>query len=83
MLILTRKLNEAIQIGDNVSLKVLHISEGQVKLGIEAPDDVRIFRAEIYVEIQKQNILAASVKKSAAIKAAGLLAKRVTPNGER
>ncbi|MBI5474548.1 MAG: carbon storage regulator CsrA [Ignavibacteriae bacterium] len=83
MLILTRKLNEAIQIGDNISLKVLHISEGQVKLGIEAPDDVRIFRAEIYAEIQKQNVLAASVKKSAAVKAAGLLAQRAKPAVEK
>ncbi len=77
MLILTRKLNEAIQIGDNVRLKVLHISDGQVKIGIDAPNDVRIFRAEIYAEVEKQNLLATNVKKNAAIKAAGLLSKSV------
>lgn len=82
MLILTRKVNEAIQIGDNIRLKVLHISEGQVKLGIEAPADVRIFRAEIYSEIEKQNLLAANAPKSAAVKAAGLLTKSAKPKTE-
>jgi carbon storage regulator len=75
MLILTRKLNEAIQIGDNVRLKILHISDGQVKIGIEAPNDVRIFRAEIYVEVEKQNVLASTATKSAAVHAAGMLTK--------
>lgn len=75
MLILTRKLNEVIQIGDNVRLKVLHISDGQVKIGIEAPADVKIYRAEIYSEIEKQNALAAKVQKSTAVKAASLLPK--------
>ena len=75
MLILTRKLNEAIQIGDNIRLKVLHVSDGQVKLGIEAPNDVRIYREEIYAEIEKQNLLAAQTKKSAVAKAANLLGK--------
>ncbi len=79
MLILTRKLNEAIQIGDNIRLKILHISEGQVKIGLEAPQDVRIYRAEIYAEIEKQNQLAAAVKKSDAVKAASLLGKTQQP----
>lgn len=82
MLILTRKLNEAIQIGDSIRLKILHISEGQVKLGIDAPQDVRIFRAEIYAEIQKQNQLAAAAKKSDVVKAAGLLSKNLKPENE-
>lgn len=75
MLILTRKLNEEIQIGDNIRLKVLHISDGQVKIGIEAPNEVRIYRAEIYSEIQKQNVFAAHTNKTAVVKAAGLLTK--------
>jgi carbon storage regulator len=82
MLILTRKLNEAIQIGDNVRLKVLHISEGQVKIGIDAPQDVRIFRAEIYAEIEKQTQLAAGTKKIDAVRAATLLSKSQKPNNE-
>mgnify|MGYP001592480271 FL=1 len=75
MLILSRKLNEAIQIGDNIRLKVLHIRDGQVKIGIEAPNDVKIYRAEIYSEIEKQNVLAAQANKGAVLKAAGLLSK--------
>lgn len=75
MLILTRKLNEAIQIGDNVKIKILHISEGQVKIGIDAPTEVRIYREEIYTEIEKQNKAATEGQKSAAVKAAGLLTK--------
>lgn len=79
MLILARKLNEEIQIGENIRIKVLSLSESQVKLGIEAPSEVRIFRAEIYEEIQKQNVAAAQTRKSAAVKAATLLAKPVVP----
>ncbi|HXF99550.1 MAG TPA: carbon storage regulator CsrA [Bacteroidota bacterium] len=75
MLILARKLNEAIQIGENIRIKVLSLSDSQVKLGIEAPVEVRIYRAEIYAEIQKQNIAAAQTEKSVAAKAAGWLTK--------
>jgi len=48
MLILTRKLGEAITIGDQVQIKVLSIKGGQVRLGIEAPESVRINREEVY-----------------------------------
>lgn len=75
MLVLSRKLDESIQIGANIRLKILHISEGQVKIGIEAPDDVKIYRAEILSEIEKQTMLAAKAGKSTAARAAGLLSK--------
>ncbi len=75
MLILARKINEAIQIGDHIRVKVLSISESQVKLGIEAPESVRIYRAEIYAAIQQQNTEAAQTQKSTAVKAATLLTK--------
>lgn len=75
MLILARKVNEAIQIGENIRIKVLSISESQVKIGIEAPSEVRIYRAEIYAEIQKENVIASQTQKSAAVKAATLLSK--------
>jgi carbon storage regulator len=75
MLILARKINEGIQIGDDIRIKVLSLSESQVKLGIEAPESVRIYRTEIYLEIQKQTEEAAQTEKSMAVKAAGLLAK--------
>ncbi len=47
MLVITRKANEEIVIGDNIVLKVISNGNGRVKLGIEAPKDVRIARGEI------------------------------------
>ncbi|MDX8413817.1 MAG: carbon storage regulator CsrA [Mariprofundales bacterium] len=51
MLILTRKLGEAITIGDQVQIKVLSIKGGQVRLGVDAPDSVRINREEVYLKM--------------------------------
>ena len=54
MLVLTRKPNQSIMIGDDVELTVLSIIGGKVKIGIDAPRDVRVFRKEIYLEIQRE-----------------------------
>jgi len=54
MLILTRKSGEIIRIGDAVTVRVLEIRGNQVRLGVEAPGDVRIFREEVYRAIQKE-----------------------------
>ncbi|MHB8578539.1 MAG: carbon storage regulator CsrA [Ignavibacteriaceae bacterium] len=56
MLILTRKIDEEIKIGSDISIKVLSISDGQVKLGVEAPNNVGIFRSEIYQKIKQVTI---------------------------
>jgi len=48
MLILTRKQNESVIIGDDIKITVIGDRHGQVKLGIEAPDDVEIWREEIH-----------------------------------
>ncbi len=61
MLILTRKINEEIKIGSDISIKILSISEGQIKLGISAPEDVEIFRSEIYEKV-KQVTIEASIQ---------------------
>jgi carbon storage regulator len=47
MLILTRKRNESIRIGDNIVVRVMRTANGSVKIGIEAPDSVRILRGEL------------------------------------
>lgn len=47
MLVLTRKQSETIQIGENVTIKVIATGRGKVKLGIEAPADVRVLRGEL------------------------------------
>ena len=52
MLQLTRKQNESIIIGDDIKITVLNDKHGQVKLGIEAPDDVEIWREEIYEQMR-------------------------------
>lgn len=55
MLVLTRKLKEAIQIGDDIEVVVLAIDGDQVKLGIRAPKHVDVHRKEIYLAIQAEN----------------------------
>jgi len=60
MLILTRKKNERIMIGDKIEIVVTDIQDGKVKLGIKAPKNVDIHRKEIYVDIQNENKVAAS-----------------------
>ena len=59
MLVLSRKLNESIMIGDQIEIVVLDVREGSVRLGIKAPRDVSIHRQEVYAEIRQQNALAA------------------------
>lgn len=80
MLVLSRKFDESIMIGDSVVIKVLSIQDGQVKIGIEAPKDVRILRREIYEEIHRSNAQAAKASKSAAVKAAKLLQTKIPPD---
>ncbi|MCR5374864.1 MAG: carbon storage regulator CsrA [Lachnospiraceae bacterium] len=55
MLALTRKKGEALVIGNNVEITVLEVKGDQVKIGIQAPKDVTIYRKEIYLQIQKEN----------------------------
>ncbi len=47
MLVITRKLNEGITIGDDVELTILEISKDRVKIGINAPKEVKVFRTEL------------------------------------
>jgi len=55
MLILNRKLNDSIQIGDDIEVKIVAVEGDQVKIGIEAPKSVEVFRKEIYLKIQEEN----------------------------
>jgi carbon storage regulator len=55
MLVLTRKPGERIQIGENVVLEILEVRQGQVRLGIEAPSQVRIYREEVARQIREEN----------------------------
>jgi len=60
MLILARRINESIMIGDQVEISVVDIKGDQVKLGISAPRAVPVFRREIYQAIQEENRRAAA-----------------------
>jgi carbon storage regulator len=67
MLILTRKVGEMIRIGDAVTIRVLEVRGSQVRLGVDAPADVRIFREEVYRAMQgeqaAETVPAASARK--------------------
>ena len=55
MLILTRRISESVIIGDDITISVLGVRGGQVRLGIDAPKDVSVHREEIYQRIQQEN----------------------------
>ncbi|HUZ16775.1 MAG TPA: carbon storage regulator CsrA [Spirochaetia bacterium] len=59
MLILARKVDESIIIGDEIVVSVVDIKGDQVKLGIQAPHDVKVYRHEVYEAIQAENLAAA------------------------
>jgi carbon storage regulator len=54
MLVLTRKSNQSIMIGDEIEVSVLAIMGEKVRIGIEAPRKVPVFRKEVYLEIQQE-----------------------------
>jgi carbon storage regulator len=62
MLILTRKINETIMIGDSIEISIVDIKGDQVKVGIRAPRHVKVYRQEVYMAIQKENIEALQTK---------------------
>lgn len=55
MLILTRKKDESIIINGNIEIQIMSIEEGKVKIGIEAPKDIEIFRSEVFEKIESAN----------------------------
>ena len=55
MLILSRKVDEKIKIGNDISIQIIGIAGDQVKIGVDAPKTVKVFRQEVYDDIQRQN----------------------------
>ncbi|MDP3443220.1 MAG: carbon storage regulator CsrA [Ignavibacteria bacterium] len=59
MLVLSRRLNEEIKIGANITIKILSITENSVKIGIDAPKEVQLYRGEVYEKVKESIIDAA------------------------
>ena len=55
MLVLTRRLNQSIKIGDDIEITVIEVRGDQVRLGVTAPRDVSVHRKEVYLQIQQEN----------------------------
>ncbi|MBQ0051729.1 MAG: carbon storage regulator CsrA [Treponema sp.] len=60
MLILSRKVDEKIKIGNDISIQIISVSGDQVKIGVDAPKNVKVFRQEVFDDIQNQNKEAAA-----------------------
>ncbi len=60
MLILSRKVGEAVVVTEKVTVRLLEIKGGQIKLGVEAPSDMAIHREEVFLRIVEENKKAAS-----------------------
>jgi carbon storage regulator len=80
MLILTRKLGESIHIGDQIKVTLLEIHGNQVRIGIDAPKDTKIYREEVYDKIMEENRLAAQIGKDSVTKLADLFQPTFKPN---
>jgi carbon storage regulator len=60
LLVLTRKPNQSIMIGDDIEITVLSAAGDKIRIGIQAPRHIPVFRKEVYLEIQEENLAAGS-----------------------
>jgi carbon storage regulator len=65
MLVLARRINESIMIGDQIEISIIDIRGEQVKIGIRAPSKVKVYRQEVYRAIQEENLQAAKASPGA------------------
>jgi carbon storage regulator len=82
MLILTRKAGEKIRIGDNITIHVVDVGKGNVRIGVEAPKDVTIMRDEVLERIEKENLMAANRNRNTLVNAASMLKGKKTLQGK-
>lgn len=61
MLILSRKTDEKIKIGDNITITIIEVRGDQVKVGVEAPKEVKVFRQEVFNAIKNENKTASEI----------------------
>lgn len=65
MLILSRKTDQQIKIGEDITLTIIEIRGDQVKIGVEAPKSVKVFRQEVYSAIKSENAAASELNPNA------------------
>ncbi len=73
MLILTRRAGESLHIGDNIKVTVISIQGRQVRLGIDVPDEMLVYREEVYLRIKEENQEAAQAHDDDIFAIAGML----------
>ena len=80
MLVITRKRNQAIVVGDGIEIRVLRIGRDGVRIGVTAPSHVRVHRQEIYEMVCAANLSAAEMRPAAVEQAARKLRARLRPS---
>jgi len=83
MLVLTRRLGESINIGDNIKITVVDIDGKQVKIGIEAPREIAVYREEVYERIKQENLRASQASSEELKKVAKLFKDEDKSNKEQ
>ena len=83
MLVLSRKKDEVIVIGDDIEITVVDVRGDQVKIGVSAPRSVSIHRKEIYEAIRQENLAAAKSSMIGMVGLAGVLRKAQQPSAEK
>ncbi|NOY77248.1 MAG: carbon storage regulator CsrA [Calditrichaeota bacterium] len=63
MLVLTRKSGESLMIGETIVITVIEVRGGQVKIGVEAPREIAVYRKELLEKIRKENVEAGKIQK--------------------
>lgn len=76
MLILARKIDEKIKIGNDITLTIISVQGDQVKIGVEAPKNVKVFRQEVFDAIQEENRAALAPVQDTAVTALSKLFKK-------
>ncbi|MBI9080987.1 MAG: carbon storage regulator CsrA [Pseudodesulfovibrio sp.] len=76
MLILTRRPGESLFLGDNIKLKILSVQGKQIKIGLEVPEDMTVYREEVYLKIKEQNKQALEINQHDLLAAAALWQKK-------
>jgi len=82
VLVLSRRSQESIRIGDNIVVTVLEVRGDHVRLGIDAPNDVQVHRQEVYDAIQEANLSAASPSAGAVAASSDALRRLLVGNNK-